>query len=76
MLEVPIGQGRRLENSSNRVRSVFLSSSLLEAGGTLPIDFSGIQEEERCWVCGGVTIHYHCRIICMHCGFMRDCSDP
>jgi hypothetical protein len=76
MPEVPIGQGQRLEESSNKVHSVFLSPSLLEAGGTRSVDFSGIQEEERCWICGGVPIHYHCRVVCTHCGFMRDCSDP
>jgi hypothetical protein len=39
MPEVPIGQGQRLEESSNKVHSVFLSPSLLEAGGTRSVVF-------------------------------------
>ncbi|MDW8100942.1 MAG: hypothetical protein RML36_15825 [Anaerolineae bacterium] len=37
---------------------------------------SPAQGEERCWVCGGETISRHCRIVCIRCGFTRDCSDP
>jgi hypothetical protein len=29
-----------------------------------------------CWVCGGPTDERHCKIVCLNCGFMRDCSDP
>jgi hypothetical protein len=29
-----------------------------------------------CWCCGGRTLDRHCKIVCLNCGFMRDCSDP
>jgi rubrerythrin len=29
-----------------------------------------------CWVCGHVMREIKCKIICPHCGFTRDCSDP
>ncbi len=29
-----------------------------------------------CWVCGGRTQTRHCKIVCLNCGFTRDCSDP
>jgi len=29
-----------------------------------------------CWVCGAVMREIQCKIICPHCGYMRDCSDP
>lgn len=29
-----------------------------------------------CDVCGGPTYELRCKIICLRCGFTRDCSDP
>ncbi len=29
-----------------------------------------------CELCGGALLERHCRIICLNCGFQRDCSDP
>ena len=29
-----------------------------------------------CELCGGPTTEVHCKIICLRCGFKRDCSDP
>ena len=29
-----------------------------------------------CDLCGGATLERHCKIICLNCGFQRDCSDP
>ena len=29
-----------------------------------------------CELCGGPTLERHCKIICLNCGFQRDCSDP
>jgi len=29
-----------------------------------------------CELCGGPVLERHCRIICLNCGFQRDCSDP
>ncbi len=33
-------------------------------------------EDACCWVCGGAVAKRHCKITCLECGFMRDCSDP
>jgi hypothetical protein len=29
-----------------------------------------------CWVCGAVMREIKCKIVCPHCGYTRDCSDP
>jgi hypothetical protein len=29
-----------------------------------------------CWVCGTPTREIQCKIVCPHCGYTRDCSDP
>jgi rubrerythrin len=29
-----------------------------------------------CWVCGAIMREIKCKIICPHCGYTRDCSDP
>jgi hypothetical protein len=40
------------------------------------------EEEERkrdglsCVVCGGRAEQRKCKIICLNCGYTRDCSDP
>ena len=33
-------------------------------------------DDTTCWVCGATIVDVHCKIVCQHCGFMRDCSDP
>ena len=30
----------------------------------------------RCWVCGTIMHEIKCKIVCPHCGYTRDCSDP
>lgn len=29
-----------------------------------------------CELCGGPALERHCKIVCLNCGFQRDCSDP
>jgi hypothetical protein len=29
-----------------------------------------------CELCGGPTLERHCKILCLRCGYQRDCSDP
>jgi hypothetical protein len=29
-----------------------------------------------CDLCGAIMVERHCKLICMHCGYQRDCSDP
>jgi hypothetical protein len=30
----------------------------------------------RCELCGGRVEERHCKIVCLNCGYQRDCSDP
>jgi hypothetical protein len=30
----------------------------------------------RCDLCGSPMLDLHCKLICLRCGFKRDCSDP
>jgi hypothetical protein len=34
------------------------------------------EDDTYCWLCGGTVEKRHCKIICLSCGFTRDCSDP
>jgi hypothetical protein len=31
---------------------------------------------DPCELCGGRTEERHCKIVCLNCGYQRDCSDP
>jgi 8-oxo-dGTP diphosphatase len=33
-------------------------------------------DDQICWLCGGETVKRNCKIVCLQCGFLRDCSDP
>jgi hypothetical protein len=37
---------------------------------------AGDARPAACELCGGPVLERHCRIICLNCGFQRDCSDP
>jgi hypothetical protein len=34
------------------------------------------EHDTFCWVCDGPVAKRHCKIVCLRCGFTRDCSDP
>jgi hypothetical protein len=34
------------------------------------------EDDTYCWMCGAAVEKRHCKIICLSCGFTRDCSDP
>jgi 8-oxo-dGTP diphosphatase len=34
------------------------------------------QDDTYCWMCGAAVDKRHCKIVCLQCGFTRDCSDP
>lgn len=36
----------------------------------------GEDEPGVCELCGGPTYERHCKIVCLNCGYRRDCSDP
>jgi hypothetical protein len=46
------------------------------AGTTYPGRSESPPEGEFCDICGFPMLDVHCKLICRHCGFMRDCSDP
>lgn len=58
----------------------------VEGGGSHYVDLSreylseGVGRPDpsgpSCELCGGPTTEVHCKIICLKCGFKRDCSDP
>jgi hypothetical protein len=29
-----------------------------------------------CDLCGSGMVEHHCKLVCMNCGYIRDCSDP
>jgi len=45
---------------------------IIAQGGTA----AGDREVHRCWVCGTPMREIHCKLVCPHCGYTRDCSDP
>ncbi len=30
---------------------------------------------ERCARCGAEMVETHCKVMCVNCGYMRDCND-
>ncbi len=34
------------------------------------------RDDLRCEICGSRMIERQCKILCLNCGFTRDCSDP
>jgi 8-oxo-dGTP diphosphatase len=34
------------------------------------------EDDTYCWMCGAAVEKRNCKIVCLSCGFMRDCSDP
>ncbi len=36
----------------------------------------GQPDVARCELCGGPVLERHCKIVCLDCGYQRDCSDP
>ena len=51
---------------------VELSRRYLESG----VGSAGTISELACELCGGPVLDRHCKIVCLTCGFQRDCSDP
>lgn len=39
-------------------------------------DRNVLRLQARCELCGGKVITRKCKIICLNCGYTRDCSDP
>ena len=60
------------------------SADWIARGGRHYIELSrdymdqGVGEADApcCELCGGPVIERHCKILCLACGYQRDCSDP
>jgi hypothetical protein len=50
--------------TDRRVERSRAGGRLLRDGGELP-----------CEMCGAPVVTYHCKRICLHCGFMTGCSE-
>ena len=48
------------------------TASFKLAGRTLKEATPGLS----CELCGGPVLDRHCKVVCLNCGFHRDCSDP
>lgn len=55
----------------------------VEGGGSHYVELSrdylaqGIGEGGlKCELCGGPVLDRHCKVVCLNCGYQRDCSDP
>lgn len=46
-------------------------------GGPPPARDEGLSRTGfRCDLCGGPMLDRHCKLLCLRCGYQRDCSDP
>jgi hypothetical protein len=52
------------------------ATELVEREPAPPDVEPSVDPDAVCWCCGGSTHRRHCKIVCLNCGFMRDCSDP
>ena len=43
---------------------------------TTRLDVARDETVYSCWVCGTIMREIKCKIVCPHCGYTRDCSDP
>jgi hypothetical protein len=48
----------------NRQKDAVRGAGLLKDGGEVP-----------CEMCGATVVAYHCKRICLRCGFMTGCSE-
>lgn len=74
---VPASLKKRLEGKSAEwvagggEHYVGLSRAYLDQG----LDGPG-RDGASCELCGGPVLERHCKVVCLNCGFQRDCSDP
>ena len=54
-------------------------SAAKTAGAQFNLEGRVLQESTpglACELCGGPVLDRHCKVVCLNCGFHRDCSDP
>jgi carbonic anhydrase/acetyltransferase-like protein (isoleucine patch superfamily) len=77
---VPAEVKRPLEGSSSRwvgrssAHYLALSRQYLAQG--IGVRELRVEEATRCDLCGGPVLERHCKVVCLTCGYQRDCSDP
>jgi 8-oxo-dGTP diphosphatase len=73
------GAGTLIEREHGEFKSVDLALEEVLPDSTAREFFKPIyrpEDDTYCWLCGGAVEKRHCKIICLSCGFTRDCSDP
>ncbi len=48
----------------------------IELARTYRADHIGEANAPVCELCGGPIMERHCKVLCLSCGYQRDCSDP
>jgi 8-oxo-dGTP diphosphatase len=60
-------------------RGTLLEREQVEPGPPQRTTFQPVyspEDDTYCWMCGAPVEKRHCKIVCLSCGFTRDCSDP
>lgn len=75
------GGSTLLEREASNFASSVVQSTPIQMPPTEPPSstFSPVyrpEDDTYCWMCGAAVEKRHCKITCLSCGFMRDCSDP
>lgn len=79
---VPAAVRKKLDGSAARwigrssKHYVELSRSYLAQGIGVVSDPGEAERNPTCEVCGGPVLERHCKLLCLNCGYQRDCSDP
>lgn len=47
-----------------------------ESGTGVPEEEEAVRQAPTCEICGAPVLERHCKVICLNCGYTRDCSDP
>src|SRR4051812_23309855 len=78
------GEATKIENEQAEfiptlVEGATIASQLSESTDSAPPTFKPVyrpEDDTYCWLCGAAVEKRNCKIICLACGFTRDCSDP
>jgi rubrerythrin len=74
-LRAPAAQEPEEEESGGRARSRQLKRAGHRAYYTTGDEMAS-EPVATCWVCGALMREIRCKLVCPHCGYTRDCSDP
>ncbi len=73
-----IAPGRMVAGVPGRVRPISERARAWTAGSAAHYAALARRylKEVGCDLCNGPVLERHCKIVCLNCGFQRDCSDP